>query len=76
MADTTAGGSTNEGRTSLAALVYDPKARGIFFQVVIFGLLVIGLYLIVNNTIVNLQQLKKKFAPIKTLKQTRCNLEV
>jgi len=60
MADTTAGGSTNEGRTSLAALVYDPKARGIFFQVVIFGLLVIGLYLMVNNTIVNLAQLNKK----------------
>lgn len=59
MADATADGAA-EARTSLASMVYDPKARGIFFQIVVFGLLLIGLYLIINNTIANLEQLNKK----------------
>lgn len=59
MADATAG-DAQAARSSLASMVYDPKARGIFFQVLIFGLLLLGLYLIINNTLVNLEQLNKK----------------
>ncbi len=59
MADATADGAA-QARSSLAAMVYDPKARGIFFQVLVLGLLLLGLYLIINNTILNLEQLNKK----------------
>ncbi len=59
MADATADGA-QQARSSLASMVYDPKARGLFFQIVVFGLLLIGLYLIVNNTIENLELLNKK----------------
>jgi general L-amino acid transport system permease protein len=39
-----------------ASLIYDPKARGIFFQVVLMALLALGLWWIVGNTIENLHR--------------------
>jgi general L-amino acid transport system permease protein len=39
-----------------ASLIYDPKVRGIFFQVVLMALLAFGLWWIVGNTIENLHR--------------------
>ncbi|HEY6630181.1 MAG TPA: amino acid ABC transporter permease [Rhizobiaceae bacterium] len=39
-----------------ASLVYDPKVRSIFFQVVLVVALVLGIWWIVDNTIVNLRR--------------------
>jgi general L-amino acid transport system permease protein len=39
-----------------ASLIYDPKARGIFFQVVLMALLALGLWWIVGNTVENLHR--------------------
>ncbi|MGE0500299.1 MAG: amino acid ABC transporter permease [Rhizobiaceae bacterium] len=39
-----------------ASFVYDPKIRGIFYQVVVFVLLVVAIYWIVGNTIENLRR--------------------
>lgn len=39
-----------------ASLLYDPRARGIFFQVLLLGLLVLGVWWIVDNTIENLRR--------------------
>lgn len=36
------------------SLLYDPRARGIFYQVVVFGAVIAGIYWIVGNTITNL----------------------
>lgn len=38
------------------SLLYDPRARGIFYQVVVFGAVIAGIYWIVGNTITNLQR--------------------
>ena len=39
-----------------ASLIYDPKVRGIFFQVVLMAALALGLWWIVGNTIENLHR--------------------
>ncbi|KQZ99659.1 amino acid ABC transporter permease [Mesorhizobium sp. Root157] len=39
-----------------ASLIYDPKVRGIVFQVVLVALLVMGVWWIVDNTIENLRR--------------------
>jgi len=39
-----------------ASLIYDPKVRGIVFQVVLMALLALGLWWIVSNTIENLHR--------------------
>lgn len=39
-----------------ASLIYDPKVRGIFFQVVLIVLLALGVWWIVSNTIENLHR--------------------
>jgi general L-amino acid transport system permease protein len=39
-----------------ASLIYDPRVRGIVFQVVVVALLVLGVWWIVDNTIANLRR--------------------
>ena len=51
--DVLAAGDTGAAK---ASLLYDPKVRGIFFQVLILGLLILGGWWIVQNTILNLQR--------------------
>ncbi len=51
------GGRAESGGTSI---LYDPKVRGIFFQIVILVLLVAFVWWIVGNTIDNLTRLGKK----------------
>jgi general L-amino acid transport system permease protein len=41
---------------SRASLIYDPRVRGIVFQVVLMALLALGLWWIVGNTIKNLER--------------------
>lgn len=45
-----------EGQPSRGSLLYDPKFRGIFFQVLLVALLALGVWWIVDNTIVNLRR--------------------
>lgn len=44
------------GEPAKASLIYDPKVRGIVFQVVLLGLLTFGIWWIVGNTIENLRR--------------------
>ncbi|MCO5062968.1 MAG: amino acid ABC transporter permease [Rhizobiaceae bacterium] len=44
------------GRTEKVSLLYDPRARSIFFQLLIVALLVLGGWWIVDNTIENLRR--------------------
>ncbi len=38
------------------SLLYDPRARGIFYQVLVFGVVIAFIYWIVGNTVSNLQR--------------------
>ncbi|KQZ13530.1 MULTISPECIES: amino acid ABC transporter permease [unclassified Mesorhizobium] len=46
----------HEAEPAKASLLYDPKVRGIAFQVILIALLVLGIWWIVDNTIVNLRR--------------------
>ncbi|MGR6465690.1 amino acid ABC transporter permease [Rhizobium sp. PAMB 3182] len=48
--------SPNAGSSSGTSLIYDPKVRGIFYQVVTVALLVLFVWTVTNNTIHNLQK--------------------
>src|SRR5690606_4582013 len=38
------------------SLLYDPRIRGIFYQVIVFGVVIGAIYWIVGNTVTNLQR--------------------
>ncbi|HHV66981.1 MAG TPA: ABC transporter permease subunit, partial [Ochrobactrum intermedium] len=38
------------------SLLYDPRVRGIFYQVIVFGVVIGAIYWIVGNTVTNLQR--------------------
>ncbi|MCE6073531.1 amino acid ABC transporter permease [Agrobacterium vitis] len=48
--------SSKTGSVSAASLIYDPKVRGIFYQVVTLVILVAFIWMVANNTIHNLQK--------------------
>ncbi|QPC87352.1 ABC transporter permease subunit [Mesorhizobium sp. NBSH29] len=45
-----------DDKPSRASLIYDPKVRGIVFQIVLVGLIAFGVWWIVDNTIENLRR--------------------
>ncbi|WP_274629354.1 amino acid ABC transporter permease [Arvimicrobium flavum] len=47
---------TDVGQPSRGSLLYDPRARGIAFQIVLVALLAMGIWWIVDNTIENLRR--------------------
>lgn len=46
----------HDAEPAKASLLYDPRVRGIAFQVILIALLVLGIWWIVDNTIVNLRR--------------------
>lgn len=48
--------STGKPRKSLSSLIYDPQARGIFYQIVTVALVALFVWIVTNNTINNLQK--------------------
>lgn len=47
------------GSDRATRLIYDPKVRGVFFQIVVVGLLVAGILWIIQNTVANLARQDK-----------------
>lgn len=48
--------SSGKPRKSLSSLIYDPQARGIFYQIATVALVALFVWLVTNNTIHNLQK--------------------
>lgn len=48
--------SSGKPRKSLSSLIYDPQARGIFYQVVTVALVALFVWIVTQNTIHNLQR--------------------
>ncbi|MVA23349.1 amino acid ABC transporter permease [Agrobacterium vitis] len=48
--------SSKTGSVSLTSLIYDPKVRGIFYQIITVMLLIAFIWTVANNTIHNLQK--------------------